>query len=91
MEVCKWYLKQHCVEVGTLCDWAPPTVSECIATVVNTNPRFVTICQALHNVALNHPEEGVLGNSINQYQVGEQEKGESQLNLSDLFFFAAEE
>ena len=30
-------------EIGILCDLAPPAVSECNTTVVNTNPRYVTI------------------------------------------------
>ena len=32
-------LKQHYVEIGILCDVAPPTVYKCKTTVVNTNPR----------------------------------------------------
>ena len=41
-------LKQHYVEPGILCALAPPTVSECNTTVVNTNPRSVTICQFVY-------------------------------------------
>ena len=36
---------QHFIEIGMLCDLAPPTIFECNTTVVNTNPRSVTICQ----------------------------------------------
>ena len=39
-------LKQHYVEISILCDLALPPVSECNNTVVNRNPRLVTICQA---------------------------------------------
>ena len=40
-------LKQYFVEIDIRCDLAPPTVSECNTTVINTDPRSVTICQAL--------------------------------------------
>lgn len=38
------YLKQHNVEVGSLCDLAPPSFSESNNTVVNEICRSVTIC-----------------------------------------------
>lgn len=30
---------EECVEMGILCDLAPPTISECNTTVLNTNPK----------------------------------------------------